>query len=488
MTERLKSFNSFETKIPARMDRLPWSRFHWLIVFALGITWILDGLEVTIVGALASVLTKPNTLNLSAGQVGLAAAIYIAGAVIGSLFFGYLTDIFGRKRLFLVTLAVYILATVATAFSVNFFMFALFRFFTGTGIGGEYAAINSAIDELIPARMRGWVDIAINGSYWIGTIIGASLTLLLLNPSILPNSIGWRLSFGIGAVIGIAVLVVRRYVPESPRWLMTHGEQQRAEEVVEEIEARVKERTDHQVLPEPKEKPITIQPRKSIGFGVIAKTMFGNYPRRAVLGFSLMTGQAFLYNAIFFTYGLVLTTFYGVASNNVGLYLIPFAIGNVLGPWTIGRLFDTIGRKFMITFTYIIAGVFIIITGYFFVEHILTAVTQTIAWVVVFFFASAGASSAYLTVSEIFPLELRAMAIAFFYSIGTAAGGISGPLLFGALVQTKSPIEFFYGYIIGGGLMIAAGIVEGILGIPAERRSLEEIASPLTQVETSAGD
>lgn len=474
----------FKTDVPARMDRLPWSRWHWLVVIALGITWILDGLEVTIVGAVAPVLTTRAALHLNAQEVGLAAAIYIAGAVLGSLFFGYLTDRLGRKKLFMITLGVYLVATGATALSWSFWSFAAFRFFTGSGIGGEYAAINSAIDELIPARVRGWTDLAINGSYWIGTIFGSIASIFLLNPKLIADTIGWRVCFALGPVLAFAIIIVRRFVPESPRWLMTHGREQEAEQIVSQIESEVRQYTGEE-LPEPTERPIVIHPRKSMGFGYIAKTMWENYRSRSVLGLSLMIGQAFLYNAIFFTYGLVLTTFYHVPNSHVGYYLIAFAVGNVLGPYTIGRLFDSIGRRFMISATYIVSAVLLAITGYMFTKGLLNATTQTIAWCIVFYFASCGASAAYLTVSEVFPLETRSLAIAFFYSVGTAAGGISGPIIFGALIQTQSRHNVFIGYLIGAVLMAAAGLVEVFLGVSAERKSLESIARPLSAVDES---
>jgi len=467
-----------KTDIPARMDRLPWSRWHWLVVVSLGITWILDGLEVTIIGSIASVLTQRATLNLSDVEVSAAGTTYIAGAVIGALFFGRLTDQLGRKKLFMITLGLYLVATVATAFSFNFLSFAAFRFLTGAGIGGEYAAINSAIDELIPARRRGWTDLAINGTWWVGTAFGAALTVVLLNPAVLPVTIGWRSVFGLGAVLGLAVLIVRRYVPESPRWLMMHGRFDEANKVVSGIEDQIK-REDHlSELPEPGAS-ITIRPRGTVGLMEVAHTMFSKYRKRAVLGFSLMVGQAFLYNAIFFTYGLVLTTFYKISASSVGLYLIPFAIGNILGPLTIGHLFDTIGRRKMISFTYIISGVLLTITGWLFMIGVLNAVTQTIAWSVIFFFASAGASSAYLTVSEVFPLETRALAIAFFYAIGTGASALA-PLLLGALIATHSTTNVFYGYLVGAVLMIAAGLVAVFWGVAAERQSLESVATPLS--------
>ena len=470
------------TNIPARMDRLPWSGWHWLVIVALGITWILDGLEVTIIGSIAAVLKFPQTLNLSDSQIGFAATSYLVGAVLGALFFGRLTDKLGRKKLFMITLAVYLIATILTAFSFNFIWFAICRFLTGSGIGGEYAAINSAIDELIPARVRGWTDLAINSTWWVGTAIGAAATVILLNPSILPIDLGWRLAFGLGAVLGIGILLVRRFVPESPRWLMMHGRFDEADKVVTMIEHEVMKEDRIKSLPEP-EGTILIRPQGTVSFLQIARTMFKDYPKRSLLGFSLMVGQAFLYNAIFFTYGLVLTTFYHIPAQTTGLYLIPFAIGNVLGPMTIGRLFDTVGRRKMISFTYIISGVLLTITGAMFAMGLLNAVTQTICWSIIFFFASAGASSAYLTVSEIFPLETRALAIAFFYAIGTAAGGALAPYIFGLLIQSDKAVNVFYGDLFGAVLMAAAGVIAIFFGINAERQSLESVARPLSSVD-----
>jgi len=472
------------TDIPARLDRLPWSRWHWLVVISLGITWILDGLEVTIIGSIAAVLTDSRTLHLSDVQVSGAGTAYLIGAVLGALFFARMTDKFGRKKLFMITLLVYLLATVATAFSPNFIWFAACRFLTGTGIGGEYAAINSAIDELIPARVRGHVDLAINGSWWVGTAVGAVLTTVLLNPHLFPVDIGWRLAFGMGAVLGVAVLLVRRNLPESPRWLMIHGRFDEAERVVSSIEEEVKREEHLTSLPEP-EGPILIRPVGTVSYRQVAHTILQQYPTRSLLGFSLMVGQAFLYNAIFFTYGLALTACYHIPNSSVGWYLIPFAIGNILGPLTIGRLFDTIGRRQMISFTYIISGVLLAITGWLFLQGLLNATTQTICWSIIFFFASAGASSAYLTVSEVFPLEIRAQAIALFYSIGTGAAALS-PVVFGALIQSGKPVNVFYGYLVGAALMVAAGVVEIFFGVKAERQSLERIARPLSYVEEAA--
>src|SRR5205085_5162194 len=470
-----------KTDIPARMDRLPWSRWHWLVVISLGITWILDGLEVTIVGSIGAVLTNKQALGLTTVEVSSAGTAYLIGAVLGALFFGRMTDKFGRKMLFMVTLGVYLVATVLTAFSFNFYWFAICRFITGTGIGGEYAAINSAIDELIPARVRGHVDLAINGSWWVGTAVGAVLTTVLLNPHLFPVDIGWRLAFGMGAVLGVAVLLVRRNLPESPRWLMIHGRFDEAERVVSSIEEEVKREEHLTSLPEP-EGPILIRPVGTVSYRQVAHTILQQYPTRSLLGFSLMVGQAFLYNAIFFTYGLVLTAFYHIPNSSVGWYLIPFAIGNILGPLTIGRLFDTIGRRQMISFTYIISGVLLAITGWLFLQGLLNATTQTICWSIIFFFASAGASSAYLTVSEVFPLEIRAQAIALFYSIGTGAAALA-PVVFGVLIQSGKPVNVFYGYLVGALLMAAAGLVEVFFGVNAERQSLENIARPLSFVE-----
>jgi MFS family permease len=476
------------TDVPARLDRLPWARWHWLVLAGLGTVWILDGLEVTIVGAVGSTLTKAHSgISITTAQIGDAAGVYVAGACLGALVFGYLTDRLGRKKLFLVTLAVYLVATVLTGVSTNAWMFFAFRFFTGMGIGGEYAAINSAIDELIPARVRGTVDLVVNGSYWLGTAAGAAATLVLLDPKILAVDVGWRVCFLMGAVLGVAILFVRRTIPESPRWLMTHGQVDQAERIVSEIEDHVARSTGQELREPDSRRDIEVEPQDSVSLLQMAKTVFGDYPRRTVLGLSLFIGQAFLYNAVFFTYSLVLTTFYKVDTSAVGYYLIAFAVGNFLGPLLLGRLFDNVGRRPMIAGCYILSGVMLAITAWLFDAGILTATTQTIAWVVIFFFASAGASSAYLTVSEIYPMETRAIAIALFYAVGTGLGGIIGPVLFGHLIATKHPIDTAIGYLIGGGLMFAAGVVEIFLGVDAEKRSLEQIATPLTSAESSEG-
>ena len=469
------------TDVPARLDRLPWSRFHWLVVVALGITWILDGLEVTIAGSLTGALQESPALRFTPTQIGLSASAYLAGNVMGAALFGWLTDRFGRKRLFNITLGLYLLATAATAIAWDFWSFAVFRFLTGAGIGGEYTAINSAIQEVIPARMRGWTDLAINGSFWMGAALGAAGSVVLLDPTLFGADVGWRLAFGIGAFLGLGILFLRKWVPESPRWLMTHGQVGEAERIVSGIEAQVAAQHGH--LPPPGPERTTIHLRKRTRLGAALRTIFVSYRQRAVLCFVLLTSQAFFYNAIFFSYGLILVKYYAIAADRIGLYLLPFAIGNFLGPLLLGRLFDTIGRKPMIAFTYATSGLLLAVTAMLFDHGLLDATTQTIAWMVIFFFASAAASSAYLTVSESFPLEVRAFAIAVFYVLGTSVGGIVGPWLFGVLVETGARGHIVWGYLLGAGLMVGAAVVELLIGIRAEGRSLESIAAPLSSLD-----
>jgi len=463
-----------ETDIPVRLDGLPWSKWHWRVVIALGITWLLDGLEVTLVGAVANVLREPGTLHLAEGEIGASVSAYLAGAVLGALFFGRLTDKLGRKKLFFVTLAVYLTASFLTAFSTGFASFAFFRFFTGAGIGGEYSAINAAIDELIPARVRGRTDLAINGSYWLGAALGSLGTLVLLDPKFLPLWLGWRVCFALGATLGLVILFTRRHLPESPRWLLMHGHVEEAERVVSGIEERV--RSEGRELDAPKRK-VQVDTKADTSWGRILRVLFINHRRRAVLGLAMMVAQAFAYNGVFFTYPLVLGKFYDVPAENVGLYLLPFAFGNFFGPLVLGPLFDRVGRRAMIVATYGLTGVLLAATGLAFARELVTSTQLTAMWCLVFFVASAAASSAYLTVSELFPVELRGMAIAVFYAAGTGAGGVLAPALFGVLVGTGSREGVLHGYYLGAGLMLLAAIVAAFLALPAERRSLEEIAA-----------
>ncbi|MFI7275523.1 MFS transporter [Streptomyces sp. NPDC049879] len=467
------------TTVPARLDRLPWSSWHWRIVIGLGTVWILDGLEVTLVGNMAERLAEPGSgIAITAAQVtGLGAAIYVAGACVGALFFGWLTDRFGRRKLFLLTLAVYLVATALTAFSWTPWFFFLMRFVTGLGIGGEYAAINSAIDELIPSKFRGRIDIVINGSFWIGAFAGALLSMVFLRTENFPVDLGWRLAFGLGVFLGLVILLVRRHVPESPRWLFIHGRDEEAETVVGEAEDAARARGSG--LP-PADQEISIKQRHSIGFVTIAKTVFSRYPRRAFLGLALFIGQAFLYNAVTFGFATILVTFYDVPTADTGWHYAVIALGNFFGPLLLSHFFDSVGRKPMISGTYILSGLLLFVTAWLFQQDALSANTLTACWTVALFFASAGASSAYLTVSEVFPMETRALAIAFFYAVGTAAGGISGPLLFASLTESGIRSETTLAFCIGAGLMVAAGLVEVFLGVKAERRGLEDIATPLT--------
>jgi MFS family permease len=470
-----------ETDIPARLDRLPWGRFHSLVVAALGITWILDGLEVTLVGAVAGALKQSPVLQLSNTDIGLASSAYLAGAVLGALFFGWLTDRIGRKKLFFVTLTVYLIATAATAFSWNFWSFVAFRFLTGAGIGGEYAAINSTIQELIPARVRGWTDLVINGSFWLGAAIGAVASIALLDPAFLPVDIGWRVAFAIGALLSTVIFVMRMWIPESPRWLVTHGRVAEAEAIVAGIE-RSLVRQGHKLSAGPFAR-VRLRMRSHTPLREVAAVLFTTQRQRSLVGFSLMAAQAFFYNAIFFTYALILTDFYAVPVDHVGWYILPFAAGNFLGPLLLGRLFDTWGRRPMIAITYSISGLLLAGIGFLFAQDVVSVRTLTLGWSVIFFFASAAASSAYLTVSETFPLEMRALAIAVFYAVGTGVGGVIGPWLMGALIETGSRPSVFAGYLLGAILMLAAAAVMLRWGIAAERKPLEEVSRPLAAAD-----
>ena len=469
----------FETDVPARLDRLPWSRFHWLVIIALGIAWVLDGLEVTIVGSLSGALTESPVLHLTAEQVGLAASAYLVGAVAGALFFGWLTDRLGRKKLFTLTVLVYLTSTIACGLSWDFWSFAFFRMLTGAGIGGEYAAVNATIQELIPARRRGFTDLVVNGSFWLGAAAGAIGALVVLNPAVMPAEYGWRFAFIIGGVLGLVVLLLRRFLPESPRWLMTHGQPEEAVRVVTEIEQRVERETGRPLPPVPHQ---ALRLRRDVQswFLPAARALFTDYRRRTVLGVALMAAQAFCYNAVFFTYALILQKFYAVPSSDIGWFMLPFAAGNFLGPLVLGKLFDTLGRRLMITVTYALSGILMALTGWLFALGWLDAMQQTLAWTVIFFVASAAASSAYLTVGESFPLEMRAIAIALFYAFGTGVGGVAGPWLFGVLIDTGERYSILWGYLLGGGLMVGAAVVAAFLAVPAERRALEDIAPPLS--------
>lgn len=467
----------FQTDIPNRMDRLPWSRWHWLVVIGLGTTWILDGLEVTLAGAIGGVLKQ--ALHLSDTKVGATATFYLLGAVVGAIGFGYATDRLGRKKLFTVTLLVYVLGTAASAFAWNFWSYVFFRTATGTGIGGEYAAINSSIDELIPARLRGRVDLIINATYWMGGAVGSVATIILLNANFFSPLNAWRFVFGIGACLGVVIIFIRHFIPESPRWLMTHGRREEALRVVRQIEHEIKE-TKGASLPEPQGKPLTIRVRDHTPWKEIWNAMAHQHRDRSFLGLSLMVAQAFFYNAIFFTYALLLVNFYKIPAERVGYYLLPFALGNLAGPLVLGKFFDTVGRKPMIIGTFGGAGVLLAVTGWLFQLGVLSARTQTIAWSVIFFIASCAASSAYLTVSEIFPLEIRALAISVFYAAGTLVGGVGAPALFGVLIGTGSKTNVFWGYLLAALLMLGAAGVEWKFGIKAEQQSLEDISAPLT--------
>lgn len=470
-----------ETDIPARLDRLPWGRFHTLVVVALGITWVLDGLEVTLAGAVAGALKQSPVLQMTNTQVGLAGSAYLAGAVLGAIFFGWLTDRLGRKKMFFVTLTVYLIATAATAFAWDFWSFALFRFLTGAGIGGEYTAINSTIQELIPARVRGWTDLVINGSFWLGAALGAAGSIVLLDPALFDPDMGWRLAFLIGAMLSIVIFFLRMWIPESPRWLMTHGRADEAAAVVAGIEARLMahgHRWEDLALAKTR-----LRARTHTPLSEVIATLFLAQRQRTYVGLVLMASQAFFYNAIFFTYALMLTDFYAVPADRVGWYILPFAAGNFLGPVVLGRLFDTWGRRPMLTITYAISGLLLAATGYLFARDLVTVQQLTMCWMVIFFFASAAASAAYLTVSETFPLEIRALAIAFFYAVGTGVGGVLGPWLFGVLIETGSRMSVFGGYLGGAVLMLIAAGVAARWATAAERKPLEAISRPLAAVD-----
>ncbi len=466
-----------ETDIPSRLDRLPWSRFHLMIIMALGVTWILDGLEVTIVGSIGPALEDRGALNLSASDVGESASAYIAGAVGGALFFGWLTDRVGRRAVFAITLGIYVIGVLGSACSMNVMTFALSRVLTGIGIGGEYAAINSAVDEMTPAAMRGRVNLAVNASYWAGAGLGAVASLLVTNHALVPPNLGWRLGFAIGGLLGLPVIFLRRLVPESPRWLVTHGYATEAEAATSQIEDAVR-RLGH-VLSPPKG-TLLIRPRRSYGLGSVLRAMFVTHRKRSVLVMILMLSQAFLFNAIFFTYGLVLTKFYAVPVDRIGLHILPLAAGNLFGPFILGPLFDSVGRRRMIGGTFAASAVLLTVTALLFGFGLLDAFTQTLLWMAIFFVSSSAACGAYLTASEIFPLETRAMAIAVFYAFGTAIGGLAAPTVLGLLIGTGKAWSVSIGYFVAAFLMGCGALAEFTIGVDAEGKSLEDVAQVLS--------
>lgn len=487
MSQDSSSSDGFETKIPARMDRLPWSKFHWLVLLALGATWTLDGLEIGLVSALGAVLTEPDTLGLTSSQVGFSASVYLAGEVLGALFFGYMTDRYGREKMFFITMAIYFGGVAATGLAVGFWTFALFRFIAGIGIGGEYAAIYSAIDELIPADYRGWADLAISGTYWLGAMSASLITIFFLTSEVLGAGSNWRFVFAFGAAFALIILYLRQYVPESPRWLMVHGSEDEAEELVESIEQEVEEDTGEELEEPDDDESMEVSAIGAVSLRNILTTIFKDNTRRAILCVVLFVTQAFLYNAIYFTYTLILNDFYGVPAAQTPWYGIAFAVANFSGALLLGRFFDTIGRRPMITGSYGMAGILLAATGYLFLIGTLTALTQTLMWCLTFFFATAAASAAYLTVSEIFPLEVRAQAIAVFFAIGQAAGGVIGPALFGILIGTGQPINVFYGYMFASVLLMIGALAEWVWGPEAAQKSLEEISTPLSAFSSDFG-
>jgi MFS family permease len=477
------------TTIPARLDRLGWSRFHTRMVAGLGAAWILDGLQITIASSVTGVLTQPSTLDMTSTEVGLIASIYLVGELVGALVFGRMSDQLGRRRLLLTTLLLYLLGTGLAAFVTGhhtgwLVFFYATRFVAGMGIGGQYAAINSAIDEMMPSKYRGRVDIWINGTYWAGAILGSLASYIFLNA--FAENLGWRLAFLMGPVLALVVIVVARVLPESPRWLLTHG---RVEETEAEM-AKIEEAQGQPLEPVGDDAALELVPEKQYGYLRFLRLVFHTYPKRAILGATLMITQSFLYNAIFFTYALVLTTFYGVSATTLPLYGLAFSVGNLLGPLVLGPLFDTVGRKAMISGTYLLSGILLAVSAVLFDNGSLDAESQTVLWIVIFFFASAGASAAYLTVSETWPIEIRSEAIAVFFAIGTIAGAL-GPAFYGALIgDGSSKTGLFIGYLVGAGIMVVGGVVELLIGINAEGKSLESVTKPLTAVASagSAGD
>ena len=481
MTDTAALQGPIRTTIPARLDRLGWSPFHTRMVAGLGAAWILDGLQITIASSVTGVLTEPSTLDMTSTEVGLIASVYLIGQLIGALVFGRMSDQLGRKRLLVFTLLLYLLGTGLAAFVTGhhtgwLVFFYATRLIAGMGIGGQYAAINSAIDEMMPSKYRGRVDIWINGSYWAGAILGSFASLIFLNAFAV--NVGWRLAFLMGPVLALVVIVVARTLPESPRWLLTHGRVDEAEAELAKIEAA----QGRPLEPVSDDLAIELVPETQYGYLRFVRLVFHTYPKRAILGATLMVTQSFLYNAIFFTYALVLTQFYDVSATRVPLYGLAFSVGNLAGPLALGRLFDTVGRRKMISGTYMLSGILLAVSAFLFEADVLNATTQTLMWIVIFFFASAGASAAYLTVSETWPIEIRSEAIAVFFAIGTIAGAL-GPAFYGALIGDGTDrTGLFIGYLVGAGIMIIGGVVEWLIGINAEGKSLESVTKPLTAV------
>jgi MFS family permease len=468
----------------ARVDRLPWSPFHTRMVLTFGICWILAGFEIMIAANIGAQLSAPDKLGLSPTAIGSLASVYLLGEVVGALVFGQLSDRLGRRRLCFVTLTIHFVGSMLTACVLGNGVFSLIflyltRFIAGVGIGGEYAAINSAISELIQARYRGRVSIAIAGTYWAGAAVAGAVQLPLLSGAINPNY-DWRIAVLIGPLLAIFIVFLRRNVPESPRWQIIHGRGHDAEKSIEAIEQEVK-RAGKILLAVDDNHAINIQPVARAGYLTLLRVLFQTYPARSILSATMMITQSFLYNAIFFTYATVLVSFFHVDENSITIYLIPFAIGNLLGPLILGSLFDKIGRRKMISRTYVISGILAIVAAFLFREGDFTATTQTLAWCVIFFFASAGGSAAYLTVSEIFPIEVRAKAIAVFFAIAQTVGSI-GPLFYGWLIDpvNPDPSSLFVGYIVAALMMVIGGVVALALAVDAENKSLEEVAIPLS--------
>lgn len=474
-TSASRDQDAVRSLIPARMDRLPWSRFHTMVIVGLGTAWILDGIEVQIVAANGFA----QDLGMSTTEITASATFSLLGQVLGALLFGRLTDRIGRKKLFVLTLAVYLIGSGLAGAAFSLWFFYLCRFIAGAGIGGEYSAINSAIDELIPAKYRGRVDLAVNGTSWAGVALGAVATIFLLNPALIDVHWGWRIGFFLGPVLGLVLIVIRRHIPESPRWMLTHGHAKEAEEIAASIERDVASR-GIELEDVDESQALTVKAEEKLPLRTVARVFLKDYPQRTILGATLMITQSFLFNAIFYTYAIVLGDFYDVPKDSVGLYMIPFAIGNLLGPLLLGRFFDTIGRRKMIFATYGIAALVLTASAFCFQADLLTPTTHTIFWCVAFFFASAGASAAYLTVSEIFPLEVRGQAISYFFSIAQICGAIA-PLIYGALIgdaSSRGPLTI--GYIGGAAVMLIGGIVALAIGVDAENKGLEDIADPLS--------